>query len=311
MHASDGEDAASGRRGALVIFPPPRVRGTAIAGIVAAAGLLLAVVLLWRAAGMQVSFAAFLEYTAGAVLLVAGLLLAYWSWAAATLRYELRAGVLSIHWGMVERRIALQEIERVVLGRNLPVPQVSGFRLPGVAVGRAYVQRAGMVAVYLRYLGPQNLLYLVTGDGSVGLSLVDVQPFVRALQQAQAEASGREPSRLRRGWLLSLGFWSDPRALALAGAGLVLAWLSAGIVYMRFQGRPAALIVHFPATETAHLASRSELLQIPASAVAWFAIAAVLAVVLFNRARLVSYLLLGGSAIAGMVFVIAALGATG
>jgi hypothetical protein len=43
----------------------------------------------------------------------------------------------------------------------------------------------------------------------------------------------------------------------------------------------------------------------------WFVASAVLAVVLFARGRLASYLVLTGSVVAGALFIVAAIGATG
>jgi hypothetical protein len=96
-----------------VIFAPPRTRGAAIAAAFAAAGIVLGVVLLLRGYSTHVSFAAFLNYTLGAVLLVAALVLGYWAYAAATLRYELSSGALSIRWGFVEHVIPLSAVERI------------------------------------------------------------------------------------------------------------------------------------------------------------------------------------------------------
>ncbi|MHB8576181.1 MAG: PH domain-containing protein [Dehalococcoidia bacterium] len=295
-----------------MIFAPPRTRGAAIAAAFAGAGIVLGVVLLLRGYSAHVSFAAFLNYTLGVVLLVAGLVLGYWAYAAATLRYQLSGGALSIRWGFVEHVIPLSAVERIVLGRHLPAPAASGFRLPGVAVGEAYISKVGRATLYLRYRGPEDILYLVMPSGAVGLSLTEVQPFVRALQQAQREsASHPVAGGIRRGALARLGFFADRRAVLLSAVALLLTWLSAAVVYSRYQRRATSVTLHFPSTEAAHLGSRSSLLQIPEAAMAWFVVAVVLAVLLFSRARVASYLLLAGAAFSGALFLIAAIGATG
>ncbi len=295
-----------------MIFAPPRTRGAAVAGGLAALALALGLLLLLRGYTLHVSFAAILAYTLGAVLLTAAIPLAYWAYASSTLRYELKQGYLSIHWGIVEHIVPLHEIQRVVLGRHLQVPDVSGLRLPGVAVGSAHVAKLGDAAVYLRYRGPEDLLYLVTEHGAIGLAVPDSQPFIRALQHAGSQdAPSTVRAGLRRGWLGSFGFWADRRILWLGGAGLLLVWLSAVVVYARFQGLPKALTLHFPSTEIAHLGPRDRLLQIPESAIGLFALAAVVAILLFNRARIASYLVLGGAAVSGALLLVAAIGATG
>lgn len=294
-----------------MIFAPPRTRGAALALALATLAALLGAALIVRGAGLRVSFGQFLSYSAGAALLLGALPLAYWGYAAATLRYELRGDALVIRWGLVEHIVPLAAIERVVLGRHLPMPSVRGLRLPGVAVGLAHVSRVGAATVYLRYRGPENLVYLIAADGAVGLSLVEAQPFVRALQHAQGETARPAAAGLRRSGLTRLGLLSDRRARLLGGAALLLAWLSAAVVYARYQGRPAAIVAHFPSTQAAHLAPRSALLQIPEGALVWAVIAGLLALLLFGRARIAAYLLLAGSAIGSAVFLVAAVAATG
>jgi len=298
-----------------VIFQPPRTRGAAIALLLAALAAVLGVALLARGLALRVSFGQLLCYTVAAVLLALAALLAYWGWAGSLLRYELRGGALSIRWGLVEHVLPLASIERVVLGRHLPLPVVNGLRLPGLLVGRASVSKVGAAAVYARSTSPEELVYLVTASGAVGLSVTDVQPFVRALQQAQTEAGATHttvaPDLRRTGVARFGGLFGDARARLLAGAGVLLAWLSAVIVYARYQGRPATLTLHFPPTEPAHLAARADLLHIPESAFVWCAVVGVLALMLAGRARTAAFMLLAGSAIGGAIFCIAALGAVG
>ncbi|HEY7295438.1 MAG TPA: PH domain-containing protein [Dehalococcoidia bacterium] len=298
-----------------MIFQPPRTRGAAIAFVLAALAAVLGVALLARGLALPVSFGQLLCYTFAALLLVVAALLGYWGWAGAALHYELRGAVLAIRWGLVEHVVPLASIERVVLGRHLPLPAVNGLRLPGLLVGRALVARVGVTTVYLRCSSPEETVYLVSDAGAVGLSLSEVQPFVRALQRAQSEPEAATASvgyGLRRSGVARVdGLFADSRARLLAGAGVLLAWLSAVVVYARYQSRPPALVVHFPPTEPAHLAARAELLHIPESAIVWCAIAGILAFLLFGRARTAAFMLLAGSAIGGAIFFVAALGAVG
>jgi hypothetical protein len=294
-----------------VIFSPPQTRGPLLLGTVAAVALTLAIALIVRGASLPVSFAALLSYTAGAVLVAAALPLGYWAWAAASLRYELRRDALVVRWGLVDRVVPVAEIERAVLGRHLAVPNVSGLRLAGVAVGRANVLKVGSADVYLRYRGPEDLIYLQTATGAVGLSLAEPQPFVQALSQAQSSATaGAVAAGVRRRGIDLLAFWADRTSVWLGAAALALAWLSAAIVFARYRGLPAVLTLHFPSTEAAHLGPRSAVLEIPQSALAWFAASALLAVLMARRSRGAAYLVLSGSVVAGALFVVAAMAAT-
>lgn len=298
-----------------MIFQPPRTRGAAVALLLAALAAILGIALGVRGVALSVSFGQLLCYSFAALLLGLAALLGYWGWAGATLRYELRDGALAIHWGLVEQVVPLATVERVVLGRHLPLPVVNGLRFPGLLVGRASVNRVGATTAYLRCNSPEAVVYLVAADGAVGLSVLDPPRFVRALQQAQAEAEtagiAPAPGLRRAGAARRGGLFADRRARSLAAASLALAWLSAAIVYARYPSRPAALTVHFPPTEPAHLAARAELLHIPESAIVWCLVAGVLAALLFGRARTASFMLLAGSAIGSAVLCVAAIGAVG
>lgn len=279
-----------------MIFTPPRSRGPLLLGLIAIAALAFGVALVARGLLLPVSFGAYFALSVGGLLIAAGLPLAYWAYAAATLRYELRRDGLALRWGLVERIVPPASIERIVLGRHLPAPSVVGLRLPGLAAGRAQVKGVGDTAIYARYRAPADLLYLVTADGAFGLALDDPRPFVDALQRAPAAV----PAARRPLW--TLGLLTDPRALWIGLAALAPAWLSGLVVYSRYQRTGAGITVHFPPTEAAHLASRATLLQIPEGAFAWLAVAAVAAVALHQRARLASYLLLSGAVVAGLFF---------
>ncbi|HZU77288.1 MAG TPA: PH domain-containing protein, partial [Dehalococcoidia bacterium] len=171
-----------------MIFAPPRTRAPWILAAVAGVAFALGAGLLARGATQAVSFAALLAYSAGAVLVVASLPLAYWAYAAATLRYELRRDTLLVRWGVVEHVLPVRAIERAVLGRHLPLPEVSGLRLPGLLIGTTYVSRVGRASVYLRTQAPQSVVYLITSAGAVGLALDDPQSFVQALARAERDA---------------------------------------------------------------------------------------------------------------------------
>lgn len=284
-------------------FNPPRSRGPLALGLIAVAALAFGVALIVHGLSLPVSFGAYLALTLGVLLLAGAAPLGYWAYAAATLCYELRRDGLVIHWGVSEHVVVPAAIERIVLGRHLPAPDVVGLRFPGIAAGRAHVKGVGASAVYARYREAADFLYLVTRDGAYGLALDDPKPFVNALQGAANDTSAAAPARRAAS---RFGLLADRRALWLALAALVPAWLSGLIVYSRYQRSGAGITAHFPPTEASHLVSRASLLQIPEGALAWFAIAAVAAAVLHQRARAASYLLLGGTVVAGVFFLIGA-----
>lgn len=290
-----------------MIFAPPRTRGPLLLTGASLLALALGVALIARGLALPVSFGAYFALTLGALLLAAGAPLAYWAWAGATLRYELRGSNLVIRWGWIEEIVPAASIGRIVLGRSLPLPALLGVRAPGLLAGRAYVRGIGNAAIFARYRQPADMLYIVAGETAFGLALVEQKPFVSAVQAAAREgAAFADKPALRRGPAL-LSVLADRRALLLALAALLPAWLSGLIVYSRYGRLGAAATVHFPTTESAHAVARAALVQIPESALAWCAVALVAAAALHQRARVASYLVLGGSALAGVLFLTGAI----
>jgi hypothetical protein len=291
-----------------MIFAPPRTRGPLLLAGAALLALALGVALIVRGLALPVSFGAYFALTLGALLFAAGLPLAYWAWAGATLRYELRGSNLVIRWGWVEEIVPAASIERIVLGRSLPLPALLGVRTPGLLAGRAYVRGIGNAAIFARYRQPADLLYIVAGEAAFGLALAEQKPFISAVQVAAREgAAFADKPTLRRGPAVLLGMLADRRALMLAAAALVPAWLSGLIVSSRYGRLGAATTVHFPTTESAHAVARGALVHIPEGALGWFAVALVAAAALHQRARLASYLVLAGSALAGVLFLTGAI----
>jgi hypothetical protein len=290
-----------------MIFAPPRTRGPYLLGAAALAAGALGLALLVRGLVLPISFGAYFALTLGVLLLAAAVPLAYWSWAAFALRYELRGGTLIVRWGLAEERIPAAAIERIVLGRHLPLPSVRGLCLPGLAVGSARVRGIGTAALFARFTAPADLLYAVTERGTIGLALAEQRPFVAALQAAAREGTPNAKPAARYDLAPLFGFFGDRWARALAGAALALVWFTGLIVYSRFQRLPQAITVHYPPTEAPHLAPRSALVHIPAQALAWLAVTLVTAVLLRRHAPRAGYLVLASAIVAGGLFLVGAI----
>jgi len=290
-----------------VIFAPPRTRGPYFLGAVALAAGALGLALIVRGLTLPISFGAYIALSLGVLLLGAAVPLAYWAWAAFALRYELRGGTLIVRWGLAEERIPAAAIERIVLGRHLPLPAVRGLRLPGLAVGSARVRGIGTAALFARFTAPTDLLYVVTERGAIGLALAEQRPFVSALQAAAREGAPSAVPTARYDLAPLLGFLGDRWARALAGTALALVWMTGLIIYSRFQRLSPAITVHFPPTETAHLAPRADLVHIPAQALAWLVATLIVAVLLRRRAPRASYLVLTSAVVAGALFLVGAI----
>ena len=291
-----------------MIFAPPRTRGPLLLAIAALVAAAFAVGLILRGLELPVSFGAYFALTLGVALGAGGVLLGYWAWAAATLRYELHGSDLIVRWGLTETVLPAAAVERVVLGRSLPLPAVAGVRAPGLIAGRGRVRGVGTAAIFARFRQPADLLYLVTPEAAIGLALAEQRPFISALQGAAREGAAFSTAvSVRRGAFGALSILGDRRALWLVAASLLPAWLSGLVVFSRYRRLAEAVTAHFPPTEAPHLVARATLVHIPEHALDWFAVALVAAAALHQRARLASYLVLAGSALAGVLFLVGAI----
>ncbi len=278
---------------------------------IAAAALLLALLLIWRGASDGVTFAAFLSYSLAALLTGAALLAGYWAAALNGLRYEIAGGALTIVWGLTRQVVPLSEMERLVRGRALGMPRVHGIGFPGwpVAVGQARLPRLGQVLLSAAPRTPAELLYLVTTHETYGISPMDQQGLIAALQQAMAtpELPHRRQEVLREG-IAGWPVWADRNALLIALAGLILALAAMAVVFAAYTGIPDRTVLPFP--EEDRIGGKRALLGIPLVAAAVVALNTLTGLAMHRVLRPVAYLLLLGGIFVETLLLVAAIAAT-
>ena len=298
------------RTGATVFRPATR-QPVLVAGGVAGAAALLALVLLLRGVTDGVTFAAFLCYVVAGALVAAAAVAGYWAWALSRLRYELGHGALTIVWGFTRQIVPLVNMERVIRGRATGAPHLDGPLIPGwpASVGRGRAPRIGRVLLYSTHTSPAGLLYLITPGVRYGISPIDQDGFIRALQQAmpaEEDAWAREiRQEVRRERIGTLPALADRAALAACAAGVLLGLLAIAVVFARYGGLPDRPVIPFPDGD--HVARRREVLGIPLAAAALLLINAGGGVALHRGLRPAAYVLFLGGAFAQLLLLVAAI----
>jgi hypothetical protein len=294
----------------VTVFRPDTGRPAAIAGGGAALALLLTLGLAVRGVVSGFNFAGFASFVLAGVLIGLAGAAGYWALALVNLRYELGDGALTIVWGLTRQVVPLANVERVVRGRSLGLPRVHGLDLPGWGchVGRGQVPRVGDVLFYSTHRAPSEILYLVTPNESYGISPINPQGLIGALQASVADSGQELRQEVLRHPLANLPAWSDRLAVGVTALAVVLALAATGVVFSRYTGIPSRTILSFPNGD--HPGNKTALLGIPATAFALLLLNLVAALVLHRPLRPVAYTLLLGGAFVQSLLLVAAITAT-
>ncbi len=164
---------------------PPRAIGTLVGAALTTWCFLFAGLLLWRGLTLPIDLPALGPYLASAFFLALGCLFAYWTYGCFSLRYYLDRNGLTIHWGDIRQLIPMDRIERLVPGRELAPPRITGVSWIGHHVGHGEVEGLGDVIFYATHRTHEELLYLVTPEQTYGISLGNEVQFAEDLQGFQ------------------------------------------------------------------------------------------------------------------------------
>jgi hypothetical protein len=287
------------------VFLPPSRQGAIVPGAIGGVALLLGLGLIVRGLVIGISFASFLMFVVGAVLVVGGGLALYVAWACATLRYTLDQGVLRIDWGLTRHEIPVARFGRVVRGRPSARLRVDGLSWPGCHIGEVTAPRVGRVRVFSLHRTPAEVLYLL-GDGvAYAIAVADRAAFTRALQgEMEYRAPIDEPRVVTPPVVRALS-WRDRPAQAALGAAAVLALIATAIVFSRYAGFPDEIVRNFP--EESRVGGRAALLGIPAAAWALLLLNGAAGIRLATTRRAAAFTLLYGLEFIEALLVIASI----
>jgi len=276
-------------------FKPPRAIGTLVGGGIAAWCFALAIALVGRGISQDVALGVVTLYIVASIFFLLGLLFAYWTYSLGTLRYVLDRNALTIVWGDIRQLVPMSQIERLVPGRELPNPQVSGVSWMGHHVGRAQVEGGiGDTLFYSTHRSPADLLYVVTAGQSYAVSVEDEVAFAEAVQAQQRLGSlvavPQTPDRL---YLAAQPFWEDRIAQSLALAAAAVFFAMFAYVYQQYPGLAQSIELSFPQLDgVTRVGSKSELLKLPMTGIGLLAVNLALGFVAHSWERMVGYVLL-------------------
>lgn len=290
-----------------MLYRPPRSRGVLLAAVLTGWAGGIAGLLVVYGLTLDVGLAMFLSFTGAALMgLLAGLF-CYWLFAVTSIRYIIDRNALAIQWGNVRQLIPLRSIQRLIPGRNVPEPSVTGLNGPGLHVGRGRVERVGDTLFYSTHTNRDQLLYVVTPTQSYALTVEDPVAFAKAIQQRQGHEAVQVRQAPLRTSATAAGFWSDPWAYGLVAGAVIATIALGGYVFYRYPGLPPTLEIAFPPMGgIIRVGSRKELLQIPLTALAILGVNVVLGMLVHRLERMAAYLLWGAGGIAQVLFAVAA-----
>jgi hypothetical protein len=291
----------------LTIERPPRTLGTAIGAAISAFAIVLAVVLVVRAAGWPISFPQFLAYTGAGLLVLLAAVFAFWAYACFTMRYVLDRTGITISWGPVRCYVPINRIEALVHGRGEHRPQVMGMGWTGYHIGRGYVEPFGNVLFFSTHRSPEDLIYVQTSGATYALSPANPIRFISEAQRFQQAAKPEPRAAVERDVIAAHPIWADRVAQGLALVAITLNVALWGYVFAVYPGLAGQITIEFPPVgEITNLAERIEILKVPATAVAILAVNLIGALAFQWKERAAAYLLLSGGIFFQVLFWVAA-----
>ncbi|MCH7488857.1 MAG: PH domain-containing protein [Chloroflexi bacterium] len=268
---------------------PNRAIGTLVGGALTLWCFLFTGALLWRGLTQPIDLPAVGAYVAATLFFSLGCLFAYWTYGCLSMRYYLDRNGLTIHWGDIRQLIPMDRIQRLVPGRELPNPRVTGVSWLGHHVGHGDVDDLGNVIFYATHRSRDELLYIVTADQTYAISVDDEVRFAEELQGHQRLGQVVSlPQVTERHSIASLPFWHDPLAQLLALAAVLACTVTLGYVFHQYPGLPESIPFPFA---TLGFGEKRELLSIPITGLGLLAVNLVLGFALHAVDRAVGYLL--------------------
>jgi hypothetical protein len=224
--------------------------------------------------------------------------LGYRTWGAFTLEYWVDRDAVTLVWGPTRQTVPVGQIQRVLVGsESSQAPRSEPWHWPCPDRRRLSCSDLGIVNSYATRSLDRQLL-LVTSEESYGLSPVDPDRFMTALQERYALGVGRPlQPELHRPPLWTWPLWRDRMALFLIAAGLVGLLLMFGMLCFRFPALSSDLPLHFDVSGIPdRIAPKSGLFALPLIGLIAWVFNLVVGIWLYRRVqRGAAYLLWGGA----------------
>lgn len=296
----------------LTIERPSRSMGAAIGFALCGGALVLSIALLARGLGWPTSWPAFTAYVGAGVLIVVAAAFAFWTWACITMRYMVGPNGVTIRWGPVKHQIPITRIEAITAGKVEQDPHVRGIGWLGYHVGRGRAGNFESVLFFSTHRSPKDIVYVSTAETAYAISPRDPARFASEIQRFYQAAVGNgevvdgEPT-VERDILAAHPIWSDRIAQALVLASVLLNLVLWGYIFASYPSLSNQITIEFPPIGSiTTLESRGEIFKIPATATAILGVNFIASLLFQPRERAATYLLLTGSVVFQVAFLVAA-----
>jgi hypothetical protein len=296
----------------LTIERPARSQGTAVGIAASGAALALALVLLLRGLGWPTSFPAFMAYTGAGVMVAVAAAFAFWTWSCITMRYMVGPAGVTIRWGPIRHQIPISHIEAITAGRAEQKPQNRGISWFGYHVGQGRAGAWDRVLFFSTHRTPEEIVYVSTAETAYAISPRDPARFASEIQRfyqkaAQGGVISEHGPSVERDFLASHPIWTDRTAQLLAFVGVLTNVVLWGYIFANYPHLNNQITIEFPPIgDITTLHSRDAILKIPFTASAILGFNFVTSLLFQARERAATYLLLTGTVLIQLAFLIAA-----
>ena len=236
------------------------------------------------------------------------LMLLVFTYGYYALRYRFDRQALIIRWLGREEIIPFGQVDGIFAGARLgQALRVRGLNWPGYHVGVGRTRSMGLVRYYTTTGDLNEIALIVTPAATYALSPADPQGFrrelIRRVEESEAE-SGEVPYEASiPGMPAVLRDISLPMLLV---ASLGLLAVSLGYVWLKWEGIPETIAVHFgPDGTPDQLGPREEIFKIPGIAVAILIANLGLGLALYARERAAARMLWAASVIVQLLALVA------
>ena len=269
-----------------------------------------AIALIVAAALVPLSLTTWLFIVAALGLLALGAWVGYQSSQLSAASYSLDRNAFVIRWGQTREIVPMGDVQRVIAADDIE----KGLRflrlpLPGWWFGEAHHPTLGNIRMYSTAALSDQVI-VVTPERSYSVSPYDAEAFLDAFR---TRIEMRPTQNVTHARLLpsyaSWPIWNDTVAWVLLILAIAINLVLFGITAGRYPGAPAQLALHFNAAGLADRFGDKSQLFVPAVlGLVTLAIAVGSGLWLYRKGeRLAAFLLWGGSAMAQLFFVVAAI----
>jgi len=269
--------------------------------------LVLAIAVTATAIDWPFSYPKFLAYLGAGVLFLVGASFAFWAYCCFTLRYAMDHSGLTIAWGPIKHFVSIDNIEKLTPGRGENRARGGGLGWWGYHVGTGDVEPVGDVLFFSTHRSAEELVFVHTPGVVYAISPQDPVRFIADAQRFKTSGKPARRSGVERDIIAAHPIWADRVAQVLAAAAIFLNILLWGFVFAIYPELDNQITIEFPPVgDITTLASREEILKIPATAAAVLAVNIAAALAFQYKERAATYLLMSGAILFQLAFWVAA-----